>query len=177
MTVSQLGLERVATDGKTVWQPRVSDPMLEADLLDRLLGFFQKEGEAVPAEDDLPAVKAKIGTDTVTSVSTLTLNEDFERAWRRIGLALGRSGFVVEDRNRSEGIYMIRLGNAFKEDAKAGFVARLFGSNGGDPKERFRVHVHDKGDECAVIVEHPGGAPVHTSIGERILSKLKEKMG
>jgi outer membrane protein assembly factor BamC len=176
VSVSHLGLQRVVTDGKPEWQPRVSDPMLEADLLDQLRGFFQSEGTAPAPVSDLPAVKAKVSTDTTTSISTLSLNEDFDRAWRRIGLALGRGGFVIEDRNRSEGIYLIRLGTAFKEDAKAGFVARLFGSNAGDANERFRIHVKDEGDQCAVIVEHPGGAPVHTSIGARILNRLKDKM-
>jgi len=176
VTVSHLGLQNVTTDGKAEWQPRVSDPMLEADLLDQLRAFFQSEGTAPAAGSDLPAVKAKVSTDTTTSVSTLTLNEEFDRAWRRIGLALGRSGFVVVDRNRSDGIYLIRLGTAFKEDAKAGFVARLFGSNAGDPDERYRVHVKDRGEGSAVIVEHPGGAPVHTGIGERILDRLKDKM-
>ncbi len=176
VTVSHLGLQKVVTDGKPEWQPRVADPMLEADLLDQLRNYFQSEGTAPAAGSDLPAVKAKVTTDTTTSVSTLTLNEEFDHAWRRIGLTLGRSGFVVVDRNRSDGVYLIRLGTAFKEDAKAGFVARLFGSNGGDPDQRYRVHVKDRGDECAVIVEHPGGAPVHTGIGERILNRLKDKM-
>jgi outer membrane protein assembly factor BamC len=172
--VAHLGLQRVMTNGQPQWQPRASDPMLEADLLDQLRAFLQSEG-AAPAASDLPAVKANITTDT-EGVSTLKLNEGFDRAWRRVGLALGRGGFVVEDRNRSEGIYFIRLGTAFKEDAKAGFVARLFGSNAGDPDKKYRVYVKDKGDECAVIVEHPGGAPVHTSIGGRILDRLQEKM-
>lgn len=175
--VSQLGLQRVVTGGKTEWQPRVSDPMLEADMLDQLLVFLQAEGNEPAAAEKLPAVQSKISTDTTTSVSTLTLNEDFDRAWRRIGLALGRSGFVIEDRNRSKGIYLIRMGTAFKDEAKSGIVSRLLGSNAGDPNARYRIHVDDRGDDSAVIVEHPGGAPVHTGIGERILSRLKEKMG
>jgi len=175
VTVSYLALQREMVDGKPQWQPRASDPMQEAIMLDQLRDFLRAEGTAPPPENDLPAVQAKVTTDPTTSVSTLTLSEDFDRAWRRVGLALGRNGFVIEDRNRSKGIYLIRLGTAFKEDAKAGFVARLFGSNAGDPDERYRIHVHDRGDECAVVVEHPGGAPVHTSIGERILSRLKGK--
>lgn len=174
VTVTHLGLQRVVSNGQSEWQPRASDPMLEADLLEQLRAFLQNEGTA-PVASDLPAVKAKIATDT-EGVSTMTLNEDFDRAWRRVGLALGRGGFVVEDRNRSDGIYLIRLGTAFKEDAKAGFVARLFGSNAGDPNEKYRVYVKDKGDASAVTVQHPGGGPVHTSIGARILDRLKEKM-
>jgi outer membrane protein assembly factor BamC len=39
--------------------------------------------------------------------ATLEVNDDFERAWRRVGLALDRTGFTVEDRNRSDGLYYV----------------------------------------------------------------------
>src|SRR3569832_1404271 len=98
------------------------------------------------------------------------------RAARRIGFALGRGGFVIEDRNRNDGLYLIRLGRAFKEDAKAGFFGRLFGASGGDPDAQYRVFLKGMGDETTVVVQHPGGAVVRTSIGERILNRLQEKM-
>lgn len=175
VSVSHLGLQRVAINGKPEWQPRLSDPLLEAGLLDQLRAFLQGEGTEVVPASDLPAVKAHVTTDT-EGVSNLKFTEDFDRAWRRVGIALGRGGFVVEDRNRSEGIYLIRLGTAFKEDAKANFVNRLFGSNAGDPNEKYRIAVKERRGEAVVIVQHPGGAPVHTGIGERILDRLKEKM-
>ena len=40
----------------------------------------------------------------------LHVQDDFDRAWRRIGLALDRSGFVVEDRDRTQGVYFVRYG-------------------------------------------------------------------
>ena len=89
---------------------------------------------------------------------------------------MGRAGFVIEDRNRAEGLYHIRLGRAFKEDAKAGFFSRLFGANAGDPDEQYRVYLKDRGENTVVVVQHPGGAAVRTSIGERILQKLKDTM-
>ena len=176
VTVNHFGLQRVVVDGKPQWQPRASDPMMEAELLDQLRAFLASEGTAVQPASDLPAVKAKVTTDKLGK-ATLRLNEDFDHAWRRIGLALGRGGFVIVDRNRSKGIYLIRMGTAFKDEAKPGLVSRLLGSNAGDPNAQYRIHVDDRGDDSAVIVEHPGGAPVHTSIGERILSRIKEKMG
>ena len=38
----------------------------------------------------------------------LAVNDEFDRAWRRVGLALDRVGFVVEDKNRSNGVYFVR---------------------------------------------------------------------
>jgi len=175
VTVSHLGLQRVAAGAQTQWQPRASDPMLEADMLEQIRAFLASEGTAGSPAGDLPAVKAQVKTDE-QGASTLKLNEDFDRAWRRVGIALGRGGFVVTDRNRSEGIYLIRLGTAFKEDAEAGFVSRLFGSNAGNPDEQYRIAVKGNGGETSVVVQHPGGGPVHTGIGGRILDRLKEKM-
>lgn len=175
VTVAHFGLQRVTVDGKPQWQPRATDPMLEAELLDQLRAYLQSEGPKAAPISDLPAVKAAVRTDDL-GMATLQLNEAFGYAWRRVGIALGRGGFVIDDRNRSEGVYHIRLGTAFKEDAKAGFVARLFGRNASDPNEQYRVTVKDGGDACQVRVQFPGGGPVHTGIGERILNRIKEKM-
>lgn len=175
LRVGHLGLQRVAAGGEPDWQPRPADPLLEAELLDRMQNYFADEAAPVEPSPDLPTVKAEINTST-DGVATMRLAEGYDRAWRRIGFALGRGGFVIEDRNRDEGVYLIRLGRAFKEDAKAGFFSRLFGANAGDPDARFRVALKDRGDETTVVVQHPGGAPVRTSIGERILDRLKEKM-
>ena len=176
VTVANLGLQKVVAKGAAQWQPRAADPKLEAALLDKLQEYF-REKEDTSAAADLPAVKAMLSTDSTTGVSTLSLNEDFDRAWRRIGATLHYSGFVITDRNRSEGVYLVRLGDAFKDDAKSGFVSQLFGDDADETDKRYRIHVKDGGDKATVGVEHPGGAPVHTSIGERILTRLKDKMG
>ena len=39
----------------------------------------------------------------------IAINEPFDRAWRRVGLALDRSGFTVEDRDRAAGVYYVRF--------------------------------------------------------------------
>jgi outer membrane protein assembly factor BamC len=52
------------------------------------------------------------------------LSETFDRAWRRVGLTLDRSGFTVEDRDRSKGLYFVRY--AYKApDAEAGMMQKL----------------------------------------------------
>ena len=175
ISVSHLGLQRLLVDGAEKWQPRPADPQLEAELLSHLQDYFANEGAHAGAAADLPAVHAEIVTGS-DSVTTMRIPEDFERAWRRVGLALGRGGFVIEDRNRDQGVYLIKLGRAFKEDAKAGFFSRLFGANAGDPDAQYRVFLKGRGNETVVTVQHPGGAAVRTSIGERILDRLKEKM-
>lgn len=176
VTVAHLGLQRIVAKGKAQWQPRAADPTLAAALLDKLQAYFQEKQDTSAADADMPAVRATVTTDSTTGVSTLSLKEDFDRAWQRIGATLRRSGFVIEDRNRSEGVYLVRLGEAFK-DAKPGLVSQLLGGDDNESDKRYRIHVKDQGDKSTVRVEHPGGAPVHTGIGVRILNRLKDKMG
>jgi outer membrane protein assembly factor BamC len=57
----------------------------------------------------------------------IELDEPFDRAWRRVGLALDRGGFTVEDRDRSPGQYFVRYIDPDAEarsSGKQGFFAR-----------------------------------------------------
>ena len=110
----------------------------------------------------------------------LTVLEDFERAWRRVGLALDSVGFTVEDRDRSKGLYFVRYIDP-QEDNKVkpkGFFARIFGS--GDPKpgkqEQYRIVVSDGGESTAVRVQDKAGAPEKTAVGGKILALLYDQL-
>lgn len=86
---------------------------LDAELLRRLmvrLGIEDQKSHSIMANGttQLRASLAKAGDGSLT----LTVNDEFDRAWRRVGLALDRVGFVVEDKNRSNGIYYVRYTDA-----------------------------------------------------------------
>ncbi|MEZ0237501.1 MAG: outer membrane protein assembly factor BamC [Methylophilaceae bacterium] len=49
----------------------------------------------------------------------LTVNDPFDRAWRRVGLALDRIGFVVEDRDRSRGVFFVRYSDISIDDPQS----------------------------------------------------------
>jgi len=49
----------------------------------------------------------------------LIVNDPYDRAWRRVGLALDRIGFVVEDRDRSRGIYYVRYSDISIDDPQS----------------------------------------------------------
>jgi outer membrane protein assembly factor BamC len=44
------------------------------------------------------------------------LSDPFDRAWRRVGLALDRIGFLVEDKDRSKGLFFVRYSDLDAED-------------------------------------------------------------
>ena len=93
------------------------DADLDAELLRRMmvkLGLDEEKADQVmtQAASDKRADVVKEADQSVT----LKLNEPFDRAWRRVGLALDRIGFVTEDKNRSEGIFYVRYADTDAED-------------------------------------------------------------
>ena len=86
------------------WIARPNDPELEATMLSLLLqkfGLDQKQASTV-SNASLPD-QAKRGQGL-----SLELTDDFDRAWRRVTLAIERAGYEVVDRNRSEGSLIVR---------------------------------------------------------------------
>jgi outer membrane protein assembly factor BamC len=82
---------------------------LDAELLRRLmvkLGVAEKQAEQIAA-NPVSEKRADVVKESDNSV-TLNVNDPFDRGWRRVGLALDRVGFVIEDKDRSSGIYYVR---------------------------------------------------------------------
>src|SRR5690606_26742169 len=110
--VSHRGMiEIYPTEAKdtTIWQPRPADPELEAEMLRRLmvrLGAEEARAEAALAAPQV-AERARISSGG-DGQAVLLVDESFDRAWRRVGLALDRTGFTVEDRDRAKGLYFVR---------------------------------------------------------------------
>jgi outer membrane protein assembly factor BamC len=96
------------TPGQTAWQPRPPNPEIEAEFLRRLMVKLGAPGErakqltaSAPQQQRAEILKANDGTER------LQVYEPFDRTWRRVGLALDRVGFTVEDRDRTKGIYFV----------------------------------------------------------------------
>jgi outer membrane protein assembly factor BamC len=128
---SHRGLQEVYIDeGKTQtrWEPRPIDPGLEAEMLGRFmirLGLTNEQAKT--AIKKVEAVKTV--EHSPISNGTLTINDNFDRAWRRVGLALDRVGLVVSDRDRSQGIYFVKpaQNEIDKPESSGGFWSNLWG--------------------------------------------------
>ncbi|MES2499299.1 MAG: outer membrane protein assembly factor BamC [Pseudomonadota bacterium] len=86
-----------------------NDGDLDAELLRRLmvkLGVEEKRAQEIIA-NPVAEKRADVVKEADSSV-TLNLNDSFDRGWRRVGLALDRIGFVIEDKDRSTGTFFVR---------------------------------------------------------------------
>jgi outer membrane protein assembly factor BamC len=192
--ISHRGLEEVYSSNDkstTTWQPRPRDPELEAEMLQRLLLRFEgvdTTPTAVAKAGDGKAGAGKEAATTLPSIShvvkdgsesRLEVDEPFDRAWRRVGLALDRGGFTVEDRDRTKGLYFVRYLDpdyVTRQRDSRGWFSRVFGS---DPKveaQQFRVALLTEGDRTSVRVQDKDGHPEGGSTGDRILKQLDEQM-
>ena len=161
-------------ENQTAWQPRPADPELEAEFLRRLmvkLGVAETQAQAVAAS--APAVQPAARVTTVNNQPVLQFNDNFDRAWRRVGLSLDRSGFTVEDRNRSEGTYFVRYVEQVKPGEKPGFFGRLFGADTKEPTpQRYRIAVKSEGESTTVSVLDAQGRPDASANAQRIVQLL-----
>jgi len=182
--ISHRGMEEVYTslaEEETKWQPRPSNPELEAEMLRRMmvrLGVPEERARSQVAGAQSPprATLQKGGAG-----AALAMNEQFDRAWRRVGLALDRVGFTVEDRDRSKGVYFVRYIDPEIDNKSAenkGWLSRLKFWGSSDPKkaEQYRVLVKDMGDRAEVNVLNKDGAREQSATANRILTLLHEQL-
>lgn len=162
---------------QTVWQPRPTDPELEAEFLRRLmvkLGVPQVQAQAAAAT--APA-QATSRIATVNSQPVVVVNEPFDRAWRRVGLALDRTGFTVEDRDRSQGTYFVRYVPPNPDRKDPGFFGRLFSrSESAEAPVKYRINLKAEGQTTTVSVLNASGAPETSANAQRIVQVIADDL-
>ena len=166
---------------QTQWEPRPADPELEAEMLREImvfLGVDRERARQVAKSGGGGPARAQLGAGT-GGAPLLTLQMPFDRAWRRVGLALDRVGFTVFDRNRSEGVYYVRyIDTDVATKKKKGFIKRLF-SRGGKKvveKDEYQVRVRADGTVSRVQVTDEKGRPENSRIASRILNLLYDEL-
>jgi outer membrane protein assembly factor BamC len=186
--ISHRGMVEVYTGERrdsTIWQPRPADPQLEAVFLSRLmvkLGGQEDVAKAtVAAAGPTAAGPARARLVEGRPTPTLQVDDGFDRAWRRVGIALDRSGFTVEDRDRGQGLYFVRyVDPSFAGREEPGFFQKLFSfgrkKNDDNGLAKYRVKVSSEGSTSTVAVLDSQGRSETGDAGKRIASLLLEDL-
>jgi len=167
------------------WTLLPPNPELEAEFLERLMIAFgtpaPKAAEAAIALGNSPdrARIERVGNGP----SRLIVEDAFDRAWRRVGLALDRTGFTVVDRDRSKGLYFVRYSDPElarkKEDgwlANAISKIQFWKPDPVQKPEQYRVVVTQADPRSLVTVQDPAGVADSSVNGEKILALLKDQL-
>lgn len=180
----------VGEGATTVWEPAPADPGKEAEMLRRLmlyLGVSDSSAERMLATGGgsaaVRSTSAGSGSDArlVSSGggSTLVISEEFRQAWRKTGLALDRSGFAVEDRDRSAGVFFVRYNDPTKGQKKKGLMSKMAfwkSGSGPDQAKTYQIRVEGDGQESRVTVRDEAGRLDTSATAEQILRLLKDQI-
>jgi outer membrane protein assembly factor BamC len=163
------------TEG-TKWEPRAADPELEAEFLRRMmirLGVTPEQSKALVAAS---ASKPTSRIADINGTPVVLVDDGFDRAWRRVGLALDRTGFTVEDRDRAQGMYFVRYVEP-SDGKEPGFFSKLFGGSGKDTAPlKYRIAVRSQGESTTVSVLNTAGAPETSANAQRIVKVIADDL-
>ncbi|MFM1880950.1 MAG: hypothetical protein RLZZ344_1184 [Pseudomonadota bacterium] len=182
ISVTHRGLIEVYKGGTdnntTTWTNRPADRQLEGDFIRRImLRLGEDEGKA------RAAVAAAVGMAQLVRTAEraeITLAEGFDRAWRRVGVAIDRLGFTVEDRDRSKGVFFVRYRDPTVDtkEKQTGFFGRIFSGTGptGESAAQYQVEVRSAGEKSTVRVLSEQGAVVNDANAKQMLDVLFEQL-
>ncbi|MCX8098622.1 MAG: outer membrane protein assembly factor BamC [Casimicrobiaceae bacterium] len=187
--VSHRGLEEknIGTGTQPVfrWEPRRPEPEFEAEILQRMLVFLGTPRETAQelarsatspgAPRPEQATIAGSGAD-----QRLVLADPFDRAWRRVGLALDRVGFTVVDRDRTAGTYFVRYADPeLIARNEPGLLERLrFWAGSGERAvaEQYRIVLTENAGQSVLVVRNAQGVADGSPIADRIIRLLYEQL-
>ena len=194
--VSNRNVEEVyssSTQDRTMWQSQPADRDLEAEMLARLVvKIGGGDTKVTTASAPLPGRRGITAPSPSSNeprnavlenagAGPLVVNDSFDRAWRRVGLALDRVGFTVEDRDRSKGLFFVRYIDPEVDlrDTKQGFLEKLafWKSAPKSAQPQYRIHVADAGASMSQVqVQDSKGGAEASSTGKKILGLLYEQL-
>ena len=170
----------------TKWEPRPAEPELESEMLSRLLVKLGANEAVARNAVENPTVasaapakeRARVLADQTGAA--LEVDDGLDRAWRRVGIALDRSGFTVEDRDRAAGLYFVRYVDpkTAGQDASPGFFAKIFGASTDTSAAavKYQVALKSDGTKTIVSVLNSQGAPDGGENGKRIVAVLADEL-
>jgi outer membrane protein assembly factor BamC len=188
------------------WVPRPNDPGLEAVQLSQMMlslagvedanvaslptasADAAAPGRVIPSSSTQKPITGGTGPNGATRArlvegqagATMQVDDNFDRSWRRVGLALDHGGFTVEDRDRAQGIYYVRYVDA-KEAARdePGFFSKItsfFGHNDPSPVNKYRIQIKAPADSATVTVLNDQGQPDNSENAKRIVTLLVDEL-
>jgi outer membrane protein assembly factor BamC len=181
ISITHSAMEEVLTgQDKTSsrWEARPRNPALEAAVLTKLMqkfGLTEAQSQKLMAQARPSG--AKVAVDQSAGGSTLDLAEPFDRAWLRVGLALDRTNFTVDNRDRDKGIYYVHFSDSMAELKKDGLFGKFFSGNTPKPTRQFLVNVRPKAESVTQVgVVDANGQPDTSSDAQRIVSLLHAQL-
>ncbi len=168
------------------WEFRKPEPEYEAEILNRLMQYL-----GAPRDEAATIVKAALAPAAAAArvdqsqivktgdISSLAINDSFDRSWRRVGLALDRVGFTVVDRDRTAGTYFVRYADPeLLARNEPGILDKMkfWKTDSKETVEQYRITVKEVSGKTTVAVLDKSGQADATVVGTRIVTLLHEQL-
>ncbi len=174
-------VETPTADGTTFkWVYGKEDPGLNAAMLARMMVFLGtdvKRAQNMVAQAEKDPSQPQV-VNAPGDPAAIQISEPFDRAWRRVGVAIDSAGFAVDDRDRSSGDYFVRYldtDTGVKID-QGNFLTRMFGAKNTAEATPFRIHVAQQGAGSTVTVLDKNGQQDKSPTAQRIIAVLTSHM-
>ena len=177
--ISHRGLSEEYTDAlkaRTAWKPRPTEHELEIEFMNRLMvklgvGLKIETAQAIPVQ----TTTTKAAVVTVDGIPNIAISDSFDVAWRRVGLALDRTGFTVEDRDRLQGTYFVRFVDTTPDER--GFFSRMFTKSKAEAGPvKYRLKVLGVDTKTLVSIQNANGQSENNASTQRIMKLLVEDL-
>ena len=177
--ISHRGLSEEYTDAlkaRTAWKPRPTEHELEIEFMNRLMvklgvGLKIETAQAIPVQ----TITTKAAVVTVDGIPNIAISDSFDVAWRRVGLALDRTGFTVEDRDRLQGTYFVRFVDTTPDER--GFFSRMFTKSKAEAGPvKYRLKVLGVDTKTLVSIQNATGQSENSPSSQRIMKLLVDDL-
>lgn len=126
--------------------------------------------------------------------AALSIDDGFDRGWRRVGLALDRVGFVIEDKDRSNGLFFVRYADIYTvtgekkkkglleslkfwgNDKPADQVADTTDKSTDGKSKQYSIKIGETADGSKVTIENKDGSRNRSTTANKILALLYEEL-
>jgi outer membrane protein assembly factor BamC len=177
-------IEKVTVDNgvdpvQTLWQPSPPNPDVEAEMLTLMmidLGYTESQAISTMAASEAAPEMARI-IQSAGGAPVLEMDDAMETAWRRVGLTLDRVSFMVEDRDVSNSVYLVRYADPEIEGKKDGFFSKWFSKDDAASADAiYRIQLTARGDKTEVAVLNNKGQPAPANVSKQIITLLYEQL-
>jgi len=154
-------------DDTKKWRTFLDTGRDETELLNSILGFMyvediSKSRERV-SQSELGGLTVSLGSDSNGNPALIT-TASFEHVWTRIPVSLRLLNIIVDDQDRSQGLFFIRN----NEDDKGFFASLAFWSDDGEsldlPKDNYRIQVARQGEQISMTFFDDNNTPLEAEV-------------
>jgi outer membrane protein assembly factor BamC len=159
------------------------DPELEAEMLNRLLVFLttgEATGTVARAEETDFERTGQVDLVERDGRLVLAVWGEPDALWRRLGLALDRTGLMIDDQDRRAGTYFVTFRPDIAEAGEQpGFMRRMFSLGRATHRradERYQVRMLADGRDLQIVALSIDGEPLRTADERFVLELIQPQL-